>query len=62
LASIKSGLVALRDFDAAFDRFGSWPAVRHHPNTLPQRLGKLTIRLVVNRNAEAFHDAANLAK
>jgi hypothetical protein len=23
LASIKSGLAALRDFDAAFDRFGS---------------------------------------
>ena len=27
LASIKSGLAALRDFDAAFDRFGSPPEV-----------------------------------
>jgi hypothetical protein len=43
-------------------RNGLWAAVRHRPRTLPQRLGKLTIRVAINRNAEAVHDAANLAK
>jgi hypothetical protein len=27
-----------------------------------QHLGELTIRVAINRNAEALHDAANLAK
>jgi hypothetical protein len=46
----------------AEDRSGSWAAVRHHKHNLPRHLGKLTIRLAINRNAEALHDAANLAK
>jgi hypothetical protein len=29
---------------------------------LPQHLGELTIGVAINRNAEALHDAANLAK
>jgi hypothetical protein len=37
-------------------------AVRHHKHNLPQHLRKLTIRVAINRNAEALHDAANLAK
>jgi hypothetical protein len=40
----------------------AWAAVRHHKHNLPQHLGKLTIRVAINRNAEALHDAANLAK
>ena len=45
-----------------FFRDGSWAAVRHHKHNLPQHLGKLTIRVAINRSAEAHHDAANLAK
>jgi hypothetical protein len=37
-------------------------AVRHHEHHLSQHLGELTIRVAINRNAEALHDAANLAK
>jgi hypothetical protein len=40
----------------------AWAAVRHHKHNLPQHLGELTIRVAINRNAEALHDAANLAK
>jgi hypothetical protein len=36
------------------------PAPRIPASALPQ--GKLTIRVAINRNAEALHDAANLAK
>jgi hypothetical protein len=37
-------------------------AVRHHKHNLPQHLGELTIGVAINRNAEARHDASNLAK
>jgi hypothetical protein len=40
--------------------FGSWAAVRHHKHNLPH-LGKLTIRVAINRNVNALDDAANLA-
>jgi hypothetical protein len=40
----------------------AWVAVRHHKHNLPQHLGELTIRVAINRNAEALHDASNLAK
>jgi hypothetical protein len=30
-------------------------AVRHHKHNLPQHLGELTIRVAINRNAEALH-------
>jgi hypothetical protein len=40
----------------------AWAAVRHHKHNLPQHLGELTIRVAINRKAEALHDAANLAK
>jgi hypothetical protein len=32
------------------------------PPASAQHLGELTIRVAINRNAEALHDAANLAK
>jgi hypothetical protein len=31
-------------------------------HNLPQYLSELTIRVAINRNAEALHDASNLAK
>jgi hypothetical protein len=34
----------------------------HHKHNRPQHLGELTIRVAINRNAEALHHAANLAK
>jgi hypothetical protein len=34
----------------------------HHKHNLPHHLDDLTIRVAINRNAEALHDAANLAK
>ena len=40
----------------------SWAAVRHRKHDLPPHLGELTIRVAINRNAEALHDASNLAK
>jgi hypothetical protein len=40
----------------------AWAAVRRHKHNLPQHLGELTIRVAINRNAEALHDASNLAK
>src|ERR1700730_7937002 len=38
----------------------AWAAVRHHKHNLPRHLGELTIRVAINRNAEALHDASNL--
>ena len=40
----------------------SWAAVRHRKHDLPPHLGELTIHVAINRNAEALHDACNLAK
>ena len=48
LASIKSGLVALRDFDAALDRFGSKARITAAHHLQPLFLNKETCRLSSN--------------